>query len=375
MSSTSALFKPIRLGNLSLSHRVVLAPLTRLRATSAHVPTDLQTEYYKQRASTPGTLLITEATFIAAKAGGLPNVPGIWNDEQVVGWKKVTDAVHSQGSFIFLQLWALGRAANPAVLTAEDPSFPYVSSSPRALSDKPYPPRALTLDEIQEYIQLYATAAGNAVKAGFDGVEIHGANGYLIDQFLQDVVNERTDRYGGSIENRARFGLEVVEAVTKVVGAQRTAIRLSPWEVYQQMRMEDPIPTFSYFVTRLRDLYPELAYIHVTEPRVGAGEDREAQAGESNDFIRDIWSPRPLITAGGYTRDLAIEVADKTGNLVAFGRRFISNPDLPQRLQNGVALTAYNRKTFYSPGVEGYTDYPFASQSGTRGLEEVRAQL
>ncbi|OBZ74410.1 Chanoclavine-I aldehyde reductase [Grifola frondosa] len=228
------LFSPIKVGDITLSHRVALAPLTRCRADAAHTPTEAAVKYYDQRAREPGTLLITEATFIAAKAGGQKRVPGIWSDEQVSAWKKVTDAVHRHGSHIFLQLWAVGRHAFVEDALAEDLSFEYVSSSPYpwpSPSDPQRTPRALTVLEIHEYVELFATAARNAVhRAGFDGVEVHGANGYLIQQFLNDVSNFRQDGYGGSIEARCRFALEVMEAVVNAVGEKKTAIRLSPFE-------------------------------------------------------------------------------------------------------------------------------------------------
>lgn len=239
--SDSKLFKPIRVGNVELKHRVVLAPLTRYRATKAHVPTDLMVDYYSQRATSPGGLLITEATFIAARAGGYEQVPGIWSDEQVEGWKKVVDAVHAQGCYIYMQLWQLGRAALPDVLakpdSPENPGgpYPYVSSSDVPLEGRSHGlPRPLTHDEILEYIELFGQAAHNAVlRAGFDGVEIHGAHGYLVDQFTQDVCNKRTDIWGGSMENRSRFALEVIKKIADTVGEERTAIRLSPFAQFQ----------------------------------------------------------------------------------------------------------------------------------------------
>ncbi|KDQ53947.1 hypothetical protein JAAARDRAFT_197051 [Jaapia argillacea MUCL 33604] len=366
----SKLFQPIEVGGKRLSHRVVLAPLSRRRANVAHVHGDLAVEYYSQRGSTPGTLLISESTEVAAKASGSANVPGIWSEEQVKAWRRVTDAVHAKGSFIVCQLRAQGRVSDPSVLAAEDPNFPYVSASDVKLTQRPFPPRPLSISEIQEYIQLFTTAATNAMKAGFDGVEVHAANGYLIDQFLQDVTNRRKDEYGGSIENRCRFGLEVVDAVVKVVGAQKTGIRLSPWETFNvldslEMRMEDPKPTFSHLVTKIRDLHPGFGYIHVVEPQVSGIFDREAKPGESNDFLREIWGTRPFISAGGYSRDLAMDIADKTGNLIAFGRFFISNPDLPTRLEKGLELAPYDRKTFYTQTAEGYVDYPFAEASAS----------
>lgn len=356
------LFTPIKVGDSTLQHRIVMAPLTRFRATKDHTPTPLMAEYYAQRASTPGTLLVTEATFISPWAGGYPNVPGIWSDEQVAGWKQVTDAVHAQGSFIYVQLWALGRAANPAVLT-EEGNYPYVSASDVPLEDHPVP-RPLTKEEIKEYIQAYADASRNAIRAGFDGVELHGANGYLIDQFIQDVSNKRTDEYGGSIENRARFALEALEAATKAIGESKVGIRLSPWGRFQGMRMADPKPGFAYLVSEIAKRFSNLAYIHVVEPRVEGNMDREPQEGESNDFLREVWGQRPFISAGGYNRELAFKVAEETGNLIAVGRYFISNPDLPVRWQKNLPAEKGDRAMYYNVGSpKGYIDYPFADGS------------
>ncbi|KAG1823181.1 hypothetical protein EV424DRAFT_1346372 [Suillus variegatus] len=353
-SWTSALFSPIRVGNINLQHRVVLAPLTRIRAHADHVPTPQAPAYYSQRGSTPGTLLITEGTFISQRAGGYDNVPGIYTDAHVEGWKKVTEAVHEKGSFIFLQLWALGRTAETAVLAKEDNS-PLVSASPIPLSGKTDVPRALTTDEIKEYVATYSTAAKNAIRAGFDGVEIHGANGYLIDQFMQDVSNQRTDEYGGSIENRARFALEAV-------GAERTGFRMSPWGVFSSMGMADPKPQFSYVVEQLRK--HKLAYIHVVEPMPA-----DVTAEKNSDFLRDIWQGvegSTFISTNGYTRDTAIETVDKKGGLIGFGRLFMPNPDLPFRLRKGIALERGDQATWYMGGnltPAGYSDWPFAPEN------------
>ncbi|TFY60846.1 hypothetical protein EVJ58_g4887 [Rhodofomes roseus] len=355
------LFQPVIVGKHALSHRIVLAPLTRFRANKEHVPSEYATEYYAQRAVVPGTLLITEATFISPFAGGLNSVPGIWNDAQVNAWKPITDAVHEKGSRIFCQLWALGRGANPEVLDAE--GLPYVSASDVKLSTATRTPRAVTTQELKEYVEAYTKAAVNAVRAGFDGIELHGANGYFIDQLLQDVSNKRTDEYGGSIENRCRFPLEVIESVSKAIGAEKTAIRLSPWGDVQDMRMDDPKPTFAYFVSQLAQKYPDLAYIHVVEPRVSGFKSREVQPGESNDFLRSIWNPRPFISAGGHTRDSAFEFAESNDDLIAFGRLYISNPDLPLRIARNLPLNQGNRDTYYVPGPAGYIDYPFAEDA------------
>jgi len=358
--STSKLFTPVKVGRLELGHRIVMAPLTRFRANSKHVHGALAVEYYSQRANTPGTLLITEATLIAEEAGGYRNVPGIWNEEQIAGWKQVTDAVHAKKSFIFLQLWALGRTADPNVLT-EEGNYSYVSSGSIGLTGTTAAPRPLTVEEIKKYVSYYTTAALDAMKAGFDGVEVHAANGYLIDQFIQSVSNNRTDEYGGSVENRARFALEVVDAVTKAVGADKTGIRFSPWSEYQDMREPHPEETFSYLVSALKDDHPDLAYIHVIEPRILGDSYTEGKHGDSNDFIRDIWQPRPLILAGGFSGASATEAVEEKGGLVAFGRHFIANPDLPRRIYDNVPLNAYNRATFYTTeSPVGYIDQPFA---------------
>ncbi|KAJ6564446.1 FMN-linked oxidoreductase [Mycena capillaripes] len=369
------LFQPISLGDISLKHRIVMAPLTRFRADNEHVPLPHVLEYYTQRASVPGTLLITEATFIAPQAGGYNNIPGIWSAAQIAMWKQITDAVHAKGSFIYLQLWALGRAAKPSELNAEDPSLPYVSASDIPLRERSATeirPRPLSVPEIHEYTKLYATAASNAVhKAGFDGVEIHNANGYLLDQFLQDVSNVRTDQYGGSPENRCKFSLEVVDAIVAAVGPKKTGIRISPWNTYQNMGMQEPKPTFTYLVRQIVERHPEFAYIHAIEPRIDATTLRVVvPEGWSNDFLRNIWvspqSGRRFISAGGYTRALAFEFAENKDDIIAFGRPFISNPDLPYRLLHDIPLADYDRKRFYGPSTldpKGFTDYPFANES------------
>ncbi|KII91973.1 hypothetical protein PLICRDRAFT_172136 [Plicaturopsis crispa FD-325 SS-3] len=361
--SNSKLFQPVVIGDLTLGHRVVFAPCGRGRADNEHVPIPLAAKYFSQRGSAPGTLLLFESTFISPEACGRATSPGIWSAKQVAGWYKVTEAVHSKGSYVFMQLCATGRTAQPALL--ERDGYPYVSASDVQMPGREIAPRPLTLTEIQQYVWAHAAAAAKALAAGCDGVEIQAANSHLIDQFMQDVTNKRTDQYGGSVENRVRFALEIVDAVTKVVGAKKTGIRLSPWSRFNGMGMVDPKPTFAYLVQRLRDEYPDLAYIHVVEPRVDGGKTRETGVpdGESNDFIREIWAPRPLISAGGYDRELALETAEHTGDLIAFGRHFIANPDLPYRLKHNIPLTKGDRSKYYVRGEtdeDGYTDYPFA---------------
>ncbi|KAG1874879.1 NADH:flavin oxidoreductase/NADH oxidase, partial [Suillus subluteus] len=366
---TAALFTPIRVGRMNLSHRIVLAPLTRVRAYPTHVPGPRAATYYAQRGSIPGTLLVSEATFISQAAGGIDFVPGIYTQEHVEGWREVTDAVHEKGSFIFCQLWALGRAAGPDVLFKENNS-PFVSASPIPLSTNPTAvPHALTEPEIKAYIENYVTAARNAIAAGFDGVEIHSANGYLIDQFLQEVSNIREDAWGGSIEKRARFAIEVVNALVKEVGAERVGIRLSPWSPFQDMGLPDPKPQFSYLVSQLWKY--DLAYLHVTEPRIGGNIDVDAPPQSSNDFLREMWCKEGkngvFISAGGYTRQTAIETAQEHGGMIAFGRLYIPNPDLPARLIYDLPLAKYDRATFYLAGDhtgKGYTDFPAVDAPG-----------
>ncbi|KAJ7603628.1 hypothetical protein DFH06DRAFT_331072 [Mycena polygramma] len=361
--SAPKLFQPIQVGDIQLRHRVVFAPTTRFRADDDHTPLPHVAEYYEQRASAAGSLIISEATLIALRAGAAKHAPGIWSEEQISAWKQITARVHAKGSFMYLQLWTLGRAFYNYSDVIEA-NIPYVSASDVPLTGGTKP-RPLTVNEIKEYVELYAQAASNAVhKAGFDGVEIHGANGYLLDQFLHDTSNIRTDAYGGSIENRTRFPLDVVDAVVKAVGQKKTAFRISPWGTVLDMHFDNPKPTYVHLVTQLRVRYPDFAYLHVVEPRVDGAETLDAvKEGHSNDFIREIWGKEALISAGGYTRETAIAAAEK-GDLVAFGRGYIANPDLPYRLLHGIALAVGDRALYYAPGSvspKGYTDYPVAA--------------
>jgi len=239
------------------------------------------------------------------------------------------DGVHANGSYIFLQLWALGRTTELELLKSEDPSFELVGPSDTPMSPSDPTPRPLTLEEIKTYVQWYAEAADKAVnKAGFDGIELHFANGYLPDQFLQDVSNQRTDRYGGSIENRARFPLEIIEAVANAVGEDRVGFRISPWNPWQGMRMEDPKPTFAYFVSQAKERFPNIAYLHVAEPRVAGIDDSDWNSVDSNEFLREIWGEKVFIAAGGYTPQTAVETVNSKGGLIAFGRYYIANVSL-----------------------------------------------
>ncbi|KAI0050089.1 NADH:flavin oxidoreductase/NADH oxidase [Auriscalpium vulgare] len=358
--ATSALFSPLQVGAITVRHRVVLAPLTRLRANSDGELGELGVQYYTQRASFPGTLLITEGSIIHPRAGGWLTAPGIYSEGQIAAWKKITDSVHEKGSFIFLQICGFGRVADSAYLKAKD--IPRVGPSAIAADGHPVP-RAMTKEEIKDNIQLFATAASNAVhKAGFDGVEIHCANGYLLDQFVQANSNQRTDEYGGSIENRLRFVLEVAAAVAAAVGEEKTGLRVSPWSRFQNMRMAEPLPTFVELARMLKAQHPNFAYLHVVEPRISGSQDDEAsEPTDSNKRIRDAWAPGVYIAAGGYNRESATKTVEEDGGLVAFGRHFIPNPDLPSRFNGGINLAPYDRAAFYSPGPRGYVDYPFAA--------------
>ena len=364
MSTPPTLFTPLQVGGAKLSTRIAMAPLTRYRANDAHVHTDLAVEYYSQRASFPGTLLITEATFISPRAAGYANVPGIYNSDQVAAWKKVTDAVHAKGSFIYCQLWALGRAAKPDILQAEGlGEDSYISSSDVPIQAGGKKPRPLTEKEIWGFVQDYAHAARTAMEAGFDGVEIHGANGYLIDQFTQDTANTREDAWGGSVEKRSRFALEVAKAVVDAVGADKTAIRLSPFSTFQSMKMAKPYEQFGYLVKKLREM--KLAYLHLVESRIAGSADVEAT--EQVDPLIEIWdNVSPVLLAGGFDAESgkrALEERSKYNIVIVFGRYFIANPDLPFRVQKGIPFNKYDRNTFYKPkSPEGYVDYPFSKE-------------
>lgn len=362
--SNSKLFQPLKVGNMTLQNRIGMSPLTRFRASDEHVPGPLIAKYYAQRASAPGTLLVSEATFMSAISGGYDNVPGIYNQAQIDGWKQVTDAVHEKGSYIYCQLWDLGRAASPKV--AERDGFRVKSASAVPMEEGGNVPEALTLEEVRQKVLDYAQAAKNAVAAGFDGVEIHGANGYLVDQFIQDVSNQRTDAYGGSIENRSRFCVEVVEAVVKAVGADKVGIRLSPFGVFQGMGMKDPRPQFLDVLRKIRE--HKLAYVHFVRSQIAGNQDVQAKSEDSLDWALDAWTVSPVLIAGGFTdaedAKVVLDGEFKDHDVVAmYGRYFISTPDLVFRLKEGIPLEKYNRDTFYLPKSEtGYIDQPFSKE-------------
>lgn len=293
------------------------------------------------------------------------NSPGIWSDTQVAAWKEVTSAVHAKGGRIFCQLWNFGRAAHPGALAKAGHSLKAPSAIPFAAGGAV--PEPLTEEDIQLHIADYVQAAYNAVhRAGFDGVEIHGANGYLLDQFLQDISNQRTDKWGGSIENRARLGLEVARAIIDTVGADRTAYRLSPFSDFQGMGMADPVPQFEYMARELSKL--KLAYLHVVEARISGNQDSECGEGRNVGFLVRAWdNTSPVLLAGGFTSEKARATVDETYKnydvAIVFGRFFISNPDLVFRVQEGIPLTMYDRALFYiTMSSRGYTDYPFSEE-------------
>ncbi|KAK6073829.1 NADPH2 dehydrogenase [Seiridium cupressi] len=362
--SNSRLFQPLKVGNATVQHRIAMAPLTRFRASDEHVPLPFVKEYYAQRASVPGTLIVSEATLISKQAGvgAYSNVPGIYSKEQIAAWKEVTDAVHEKKSFIYLQIWALGRVADPEATKKEGGEVK--SASPIPHEEGATVPKELTQDEIKSLVAEYAKAARNAVEAGFDGVEIHGANGYLVDQFIQDNSNQRTDSYGGSIENRSRFAIEVATAVVDAVGAERTAIRLSPYSSFQGMGMKDPIPQFTNVVSKLKPL--KLSYLHLVESRIDGNADTEAT--EKVDFAVQAWeNTSPILLAGGFTPESAKRAANEEYKnrdiIIVFGRSFISTPDLPFRIQKGIPLTPYDRNKFYNAGEkDGYITWPFSKE-------------
>ena len=355
---TKNLFSPIKLGPYSLSNRIVLAPMTRCRARAGNVPSELAPIYYGQRAS--AGLLITEATQVSPRGVGYPNTPGIHSAEQVAGWAPVVEAVHRAGSRIFLQLWHVGRVSHPLFQPNGDlPVAPSVIApkgevrTPEGM--KPYvAPRALDASEIPGLVEDYRLGAKNALAAGFDGVEVHGANGYLIDQFLQDGTNKRDDAYGGSVENRARFLLEVAQAVVDVWGPDRVGVRLSPSGTFNDMHDSDPEKIFTYAVSALDAL--EIVYVHVRE----GTEDDVRQGGKiiPTSLFRTHFQGA-IIVNSGYNRARADAViGGGEAEMVAFASAFIANPDLPRRLQIGAELSESEPATIYGGGAKGYTDYP-----------------
>ncbi len=364
MAATAQLFSPTKVGSHTLKNRLVMAPMTRLRAVGG-LPQPIMATYYAQRAS--AGLIVTECTAVSPMSNGYMDCPGIYSSEQVEGWRRVTEAVHQADGKIFLQLWHCGRISHPALLNGKQPIAP---SAIAPVGELHTPigkvtmetPRELAKEEIAEIVEQFRQGAENAKAAGFDGVELHGAFGYLIDQFLQDGSNHRTDEYGGSIENRARFLLDVVTAVSNVWGAAQVGIKLSPSNTFYGMADSDPLATFKFVLEALSPL--GLAYVHLMEP------------SELDLKNRDVLNPvaplfRPhyrgtLIANGNHTRETAsAALANGKANLVSFGRLFLANPDLPARFEQDAALNEADPRTFYGGAEAGYTDYPFLEQSAS----------
>ncbi len=359
------LFQPYDLGPLQLANRIVLAPLTRNRAGTGLVPSEFAATYYSQRAS--AGLLITEATQISADAQGYQDTPGLYTPKQIAAWREVTDAVHAKGAKIFVQLWHVGRISHvdlrpdgaapvaPSAIRAHTKTF--VNNGFADVSE----PRALGLEELPGIVNDFRQAAANAIVAGFDGVEIHGANGYLLDQFLKDGANQRTDAYGGSVENRARFVLEVVKAVIDEIGAERTGLRISPVSRANAISSSDPQPQFDYLVEQLNAL--DLVYLHVVEGATGGPRDvAPFDFGALRTRFKNTY-----LANNGYDLELATtRLNDGKADLFAFGRPFISNPDLVERLETGAPLAALDPATLYGGGAKGYIDYPTLAESQAR---------
>jgi N-ethylmaleimide reductase len=361
----TTIFDTLKVGDLTLNNRFIMAPLTRMRSKQpGNIPHELNAKYYAQRAS--AGLIISEATQVSQQGQGYPGTPGIHTPAQVEGWKLVTKAVHENGGKIFLQLWHVGRISHrshqvneelPVAPSAIKPSGGIYSAQWKEVAFET--PRALELAEIPGIVEQFKQGAINAKEAGFDGVEVHGANGYLLDQFLQDGSNVRAHNYGGSIENRAQLLLEVVDAAIVVWGAGRVGVRLSPYGTFNDMKDSNPIALFTYVLQELEKR--KIAYVHLIEPRAtgaGGSDKVDENAVATAKLFRKNFSGI-LISAGGYNADSAKEaVANGDADAIAFGRLYISNPDLVARIKQGVELNKYNRATFYGGAEKGYTDYP-----------------
>ena len=350
------LLSPLQAGALHLKNRVLMAPLTRCRAEDCHIPGDLMVEYYAQRAS--AGLLITEATMAIEGCSAFWREPGIYNAEQIAGWRKVTEAVHTQGGKIVLQLWHGGRACHPDLNDGRIPVAPSALAIAGEMVHTPKGkqhytvPRALDDEEIPAIVEGFVQAAQNAILAGFDGVEVHGANGYLLDQFLRDGSNQREGKYGGSLENRARLMLDVLAAVCGVWGSDRVGLRLSPLNGYNDMHDSDPIGMMSWLGERLNDF--KLAYFEVAR-----GDFQGKQSGDVLTPVRQSYQG-VLVGNMGYSAHEANQAVELgLVDAVSFGVPFIANPDLPQRIRQGSAWNKADPRTFYSQGAKGYTDYPF----------------
>ncbi|MFI9081767.1 alkene reductase [Streptomyces sioyaensis] len=376
MHDRPSLFSPAKLGALSLSSRIVMSPMTRSRALADGRPGPSARLYYAQRAS--AGLIIAEGTAISPEGVGNPDIPGLWNDAQIQEWKHITDAVHHAGASMVAQLWHTGRASHPTLQpggkTPVGPSAIKISGFTFTRDGRvPYVmPRALETDEIPALVARFAKAAENARAAGFDGVELHAANGYLIDQFLQESANQRTDRYGGSVENRARLLLETVDALIDTVGADRVGVRISPSSTFQDMSDSQPEALFGYLLDALASR--DLAYLHLVEPGIFGDNDSTAESRPA-DRIDSAWVrkryPGRVIATGGYDRERAFRAVESgTVDAVGFGRGFLANPDLPERLARNAELNEAQRPTFFGGDDHGYLDYP--SLEAERLLTQLR---
>ena len=358
----NTLFSPLQLGAIELNNRILMAPLTRTRADADHVPTDLMTEHYAQRAS--AGLLIAEATMIAEGCSAFWREPGIYSDAQVEAWKRVTDAVHAKGGKIVLQIWHGGRACHPLLNDGRVPVAPSAIAIANEEVHTPEgkksytEPRALLDEELPEIIAQFRAAAENAKRAGFDGVEVHGANGYLLDQFLRDGTNHREGPYGGPIENRARLLLEAIEAAVDVWGSDRVGVRLSPLNSFNDMRDSDPVGLITWLAKRLNDY--NLAYVHLMRTDFFG-----AQQGDVVSPMREHYQGNLILNMGYSHDEAATAVASGEADAIAFGVPFIANPDLPERFKVGAELAEADPATFYTQSAEGYTDYPTLQDSAT----------
>ena len=352
----SDLFSPVKLGSIAMSNRMVMAPLTRNRSSMEGVPQDINVTYYEQRAT--AGLIITEATPISAMGHGYPLLPGIYTDAQVTGWKKVTDAVHAKGGKIVIQLWHVGRISHPTLLNGATPVAPSaVKPAGKAFTFNGLvdyvEPRALDASELPGIVADYVQASKNAIRAGFDGVEIHSANGYLLDQFLRDGSNKRSDIYGGSIENRARFLMEVTKAVVEAIGSDKVGLRLSPVNPFNDMKDSNPQAVFNYVTEQLNQF--NLAYLHVVEGGIHGGGVADAF---DFDAIRKLCKS-PYIANLSYDKARGnAAIASGHADAVAYGVSFISNPDLVERFRQDAPLNEADSKSFYGGTEKGYTDYP-----------------
>ncbi len=357
------LFSPLALGPLSLPNRIVMAPMTRSRAGEDDAPTDLAAAYYAQRAT--AGLIISEASQVSAQAKGYPKTPGVFSEAQVSGWRAVTDAVHAQGGHIFLQLWHVGRVSMTSLPeTGALPVGPSaIKAAGRTFAGEEYlTPRALELSEIPGIVQQFADGAWHAKAAGFDGVEVHGANGYLPDQFLRDGTNQRTDAYGGAVENRARLLLELTEAVIGVWGAARVGVRLSPLADFNDMHDSDPAATFTYAARALSEL--SIGYLHVIEPVNSDHMMAKAGAEPVAPLLRQAFGGVFMLN-GGYSKETGnAAIASGAADLISFGTPFIANPDLVKRYTEDAPLNTPDQATMYGGDAKGYTDYPALAFQG-----------